>query len=125
MRSRIARRLCAWVGVGCWLVGVASQSETLPDPTRPGIGAPASVESKSDGPALPVTPLLQSIMIGPHKRWAIVNGRTVVEGDTVGDARVLHIEPDAVTLLRGVEQETIRLLPTLDRDWLSKKVQRP
>ncbi|CAK0770195.1 MSHA biogenesis protein MshK [Gammaproteobacteria bacterium] len=108
--------------IGLLLVGHTAQGENLPDPTRPAVGAPVEVES---GTSTPNAPTLQSILIGPGGRWAIINGRTVAVGDAVGEARLVRIDPDAVTLIHNDTQETLKLFPSVDVRWLSKHTGKP
>jgi hypothetical protein len=71
--------------------------------------APASVSSNNETAAFsnsippppppPPEPKLQGIIFSPPKSWAIVNGKTVYVGDSVGNFSVVEITKNTVTLL--------------------------
>lgn len=62
----------------------------LPDPTRPTLpGAAASA-----GPGY----RLESILVSPVRRQAVIDGHLVQVGDRVGHAVVLRIDPETVWL---------------------------
>jgi MSHA biogenesis protein MshK len=62
------------------------------DPTRPpGVGARTVA-------TLPHGPRLTSILVSDSRRLAVVNGRTVREGELVGQAKVKHIDISGVVL---------------------------
>lgn len=52
---------------------------------------------------------LRSVLVKPLGRVAMINDSEVREGEMVGDARVLTIEEDAVTLLRQGETRVLTL----------------
>lgn len=58
---------------------------------------------------------VQSILITPHRKVAVVNGRSVVIGDHVGDAVVVDIRPYEVILKRAGRESSLRLVPRLDK----------
>lgn len=76
------------------------------DPTRPSY-------LKSDGEARQESVRneyrLNSILVGEHRKLAIINGQRVREGDQVGDARVSRINQSSVTLLIQGTTVTIAL----------------
>ncbi len=117
-----------FLGVHCTfgvLLAISGQAETLPDPTRPALMPDTVAGTREPGIVKNDTLSLQSTLISPGKRSAIINGRTVVEGDAVGDAKVSEIQSDAVTLVRGEEQKTIKLLPSFQRDWIATHKRQP
>ena len=95
------RLLIAWLVLGIPTISAAE----LRDPTRP------MDFSDLDGvPGVDGTPtstaharfVLQSILVSPTRRIAIVNGESLQKGDQIGSARVVEIEPWFVQL-RGSE----------------------
>ena len=69
---------------------------------------PAAVPLKIAPPAFP--PLkLQAIFFTPTNPRALVNGRTVGEGDEVGGARVKRIEADKVTVEWNGQSKVIEM----------------
>jgi len=49
----------------------------------------------------PKLPLLTGVLIDGASRQAVLDGRVVAVGESVGEFRVVTIDPDAVTLDRG------------------------
>jgi MSHA biogenesis protein MshK len=90
----------------CFLAGAAS-AQPLLDPTRPPAARP--LEPRASGPA-PAT-RLQSILVSSGRSIAVIDGRPVGVGERIGDATVVSIEPQEVTLQRGAARETLKLLP--------------
>lgn len=84
------------------LTGAAGASD-LPDPTRP-LGGVAAAGGG-----------LQSILVSPQRRLAVIDGRTVGVGDRVGSAVVAEIQPYEVVLRRGNQETRMRLVPRLDK----------
>ena len=83
----------------------ASEPVMLSDPTRPDGGGAAVV---------PAGPVLQSTMVSAGRKLAIISGRLVGVGETVGRATVTDIRPYEVTLKQGDRETHLRLVPKLD-----------
>ena len=81
-------------------------AENLPDPTKP----PASL---GQGEAAATGPVLQSILISPTRRIAVISGKTVQVGDGVGEAKVISIAENEVVLKSGNNKQVLRLYPLL------------
>lgn len=77
----------------------------LPDPTRPLTTAPSTGNSGTT--AANETLILHSVLIAGERRLAIINGRRVQVGDTVGRSRVVRIEAGEVHLRRDGELQTL------------------
>lgn len=78
-----------------------------PDPTRP-----SSALSDGDGVTTGVHGLvLQSVLIAPQRRLAVINGRTLAVGERIGDATVAAIQPHEVVVKRASGELTLRLVP--------------
>ncbi len=90
---------------GFWLV-VAPVLAQLPDPTRPP-GAAELAAWRGQPGAQDATWRLESVLVSPQRRVAVINGRRVTEGDTVDGARIGAIE--ATHALIEVEGQTRRL----------------
>lgn len=81
--------------------------ELLPDPTRP---AAATRQAPDGGLAL------QSTLISPSRRVAVINGREVGVGERVGDAVVADIRPYEVVLNKNGRETRLRMLPRLEKE---------
>ena len=89
-----------------------AQAQTLSDPTRP----PASIEKSVDGSEAKAETGLQSIIRrAGAKPAAIINGEYVVLGGSVGDAKLVRIGEDFVTLKSATGRETLRLIPGVEK----------
>lgn len=79
------------------------------DPMRP----PADLIT--DAPDAKLSPVLQSIVIGPAQRYAIINGERVAPGALYGTAKVIRIEHGAVTLRDGAGDTVLKLYPDINK----------
>jgi MSHA biogenesis protein MshK len=84
-------------------------AQAMSDPTRPS-GAVAS----AIGDGAPAAPLLQSVMITPTARLAIIGGETVHVGGKYGEARVVRITESTVVLRTAGGAETLRMYPGVE-----------
>jgi len=90
-------------------VSCASIAQALTDPTRP-----PSEPPQGEAALVPLDaskPHLQTILISPTRKLAVIDGQTVALGGRFGDARLVSISETAVVLKRGDKTETLRLLP--------------
>jgi hypothetical protein len=88
------------------------------DPTRPPqawlaaqpkvAGAPAAADQEA-------APQLQSLLIGPSRKYAIIDGQLLGVGDTFKDARVVAVKPAGVVLRSERGSETLKLFPDVDK----------
>lgn len=93
-------------------VAADAAAQTLPDPTRP----PASLHAAaSTVPSTPASPVLQSVLISPGRKVAVISGETVQVGDRVGDARVVRIAEGEVVLVRDGQPQTLKLFPGIEK----------
>lgn len=88
-------------------------AESLGDPTRPPAqigGAPGMDASK-----VPAGPVLQSVLISPGRKSAIISGAQVALGEKYGDARLTRLtENEAV--LEGPQGTTVlKLAPKVEK----------
>jgi MSHA biogenesis protein MshK len=86
----------------CLVLGAvpAISSAELRDPTRPLDFSEADLEAGLTPGSRPANAgyVLQSILVSPTRRIAIVNGERVQTGDEIGDAKVVAIQPWSVHL---------------------------
>jgi len=110
MAARATSLCCGILLLACGSKAMAAQS--LPDPTRPPatliVGATA-VASAASGPTL------QSVLISPGRKVAVISGQTVQVGGMVGDARVVRIAEGEVVLVRGGQSQTLKLFPGVEK----------
>jgi MSHA biogenesis protein MshK len=89
--------------------------ESLPDPTKPAVDIPYESEvGKKDESAAVVMPKkegLQSIIISPQHRAAVINGEIVVLGGKVGDATLVEVNKKSVVLQGAQGKRVMELFP--------------
>jgi MSHA biogenesis protein MshK len=56
-------------------------------------------------------PVLQSVLISPQRKIAIISGKTLRVGEKFGDSRVVSITESEVVLQNGRAQQTLKLFP--------------
>lgn len=117
------RWLVSLLLLGC---GASVGAQSLPDPTRPavpwgdtetGAESGAQVESYSG-------PILQSILISPERKLAIISGQTVVLNGRYGDQTLIKITETEVILSKGSgkakQLQTLKLFPDLVKKSVSE-----
>ena len=93
------------------LVEYPARAENLPDPTRP----PSEFEAAAGGAAVSSGPMLQTVLISPRQKVAIINGETVKLGGMYGSARVVKISESGVVLNEGGSLQTLKLYPGVEK----------
>ena len=116
MAKRLSLLIC-WISltVGAWSLAHSVNAQgALVDPTRP---PSMAAGTPRDGGAAKHTASqrLQSILISPTRRLAVIDGRTVTEGSRVDAATVVQIAETRVTLRQGAELTTLELYPGIQR----------
>ena len=92
-------------------IGSASASEQITtDPTRP----PAALAAEAPRGAVPGNQL-QSVVISPTRKAAIINGVVVELGKKYGDAVLTKVAEDEVVLESGGSRQVLRLHPGVDK----------
>lgn len=98
----------------CLIVSTQTVANPMVDPTRPmdfsGSGSRGGASAAPSGPAL------QSTLVSPERKSAIISGKRVKVGDTFEGAVVTEIRPYEVRLMRGGRETTLRMLPKLNND---------
>ena len=109
----MAQRLTAGAGallafLGASPAGQAAHAQALADPMRPPQAAAAADEALA---AVPGGSRLQSILLSPGRKLAVIDGRTVPLGGSVDGATLVAIRETEVVLQKGAERETLKLNP--------------
>jgi MSHA biogenesis protein MshK len=89
------------------LLVMASSAAAAPfaDPTRPPSASATGSEEASSGPRL------ESVLLSPGRRLAVIDGKEYRAGEAFGDGRILSIAPSGVAIQRGAQTEILRLYP--------------
>ncbi|NMM28403.1 MAG: MSHA biogenesis protein MshK [Glaciimonas sp.] len=95
-------------------------AQTIPDPTRP----PNSIDGAHAGAAASSVagPVLQSILISPGRRMAIISGQTVQLHEKFADSRLIRIGETEVILRNGTTEQTLKLFPDIKVQPVQKPV---
>jgi hypothetical protein len=92
-------------------------AQTLADPMRPPAAFLAPAANTPTQAAKPTGPIVHTIIIGPGRRYATIDGRTVTEGDTVRGMRVTRIAEAGVVLRDATGQNVaLELLPAVGKN---------
>lgn len=71
-----------------------AHAQTMIDPMRPPTAAGPTASARE----LPAAQVVQTIIIGPTQRYAVIDGRTLAQGDRLGAALIERITETEVTL---------------------------
>lgn len=105
MRRHVCFALCA---------ALASPAfAQLRDPTEPpaALRAPAARAPGEAQEEIPAGPRLQSVLVSPKRRVAVIDGHAVQVGQKHRGAVVQSISPTQVILVRGRAREVLKLYP--------------
>ncbi len=103
--SRIPYRACLALCLALFSAGGAAQVMT--DPTRPPASFGAGEPDAGDGGGI----MLQSVLISPAQRAAIINGVLVRLGEKYGDAVLIEVAESEVVLRSGAIRQVLKLHP--------------
>jgi MSHA biogenesis protein MshK len=98
------------LGLAMAATGLA-YAQTLPDPTRPPAGFNLAVGAAAPAQAAPDPLVLESVLIHPDTRIAIINGERLRLGQKIRGLRLVRIADSEVVLLEGSERRTLKLYP--------------
>ena len=90
-----------------------AQAQTLSDPMRPpanAVPAGAAMGEQAWGGEL----VLQSTLLSKGRRIAVINGTPMKVGDRIGRARIISIDPGAVTLREANTTRVLQLYPGVE-----------
>ncbi|MGZ3159118.1 MAG: MSHA biogenesis protein MshK [Burkholderiaceae bacterium] len=94
-------------------------AEQFADPTRP----PDTMGSgQTANPNVESAPVLQSVLISPHRRLAIINGKAVKLGEKFGKSKLVSITETEVVLQSGKDLQTLKLFPGVQKRLTSEAV---
>ena len=88
----------------------AAVAQTLVDPTRPP-GALADMGGSETAGG----PVLQSVMLSPGRKVAVISGEAVVLGGRYGEARLVRLTETEAVLKNGDETTVLKLYPQVEK----------
>ncbi|MCW5624235.1 MAG: hypothetical protein KIT73_05920 [Burkholderiales bacterium] len=92
---------------------MAAPAEMLPDPTRPPamlLAPTVPADGESDGGLV-----LQSVLIAPHHRAAVIGGNLVQQGGRVRGYTLTQVTETEVTLAGAGGRRTLKLFPGIQK----------
>ena len=94
------------------LLPVTVGAQALNDPTRPpaNFGGAADTDADAGGGTV-----LQSVIISPTNKAAIISGVMVKLGEKYGDAVLVKVAENEVVLKTGATSQTLKLLPGVEK----------
>jgi MSHA biogenesis protein MshK len=111
------RSLTTAVAVALTVCSAVAAAQAIKDPTRPpaGFGGTAGEPATAEAPA--GGPVLQSVMLSPTRRAAIISGQLVSRGENYGDAVLAEVAEDHVVLRRGGGLQVLRMYPGAEKTY--------
>ena len=110
----MTRLLVAALALAC---AAAVQAAPFNDPTRP----PTVTDAATPGGGSPDEPRLESVLIAPDRRVAVINGQQVVVGARIAGGEVVRISETEVVIRGNDRSQTLKLLPEARRPAEKKK----
>ena len=89
-------------------------AQALRDPTRPAVFFGRTGEGGIVSRGRDAEWVLQSVLLSPERRYAIINGKILSLGESVAGAELVAIREGEVTLRAGGALRTVRLFPDVD-----------
>lgn len=106
-------------------LGVEVHAQGLSDPTRPPGASSGMTQAAGPGEELAISATqLQSVLIAPGRRVAVINGQAVALGGMVGEAKVVKISETEVVLRRGAENEVLKMYPGVEKQATKRRIPR-
>lgn len=88
----------------------AGPAHAFSDPTQP---ADFVAHARHAAPSAPAAPVLQSTLISPYRRLAVISGKRVQVGDKFNGAVITAISQYEVRMSKDGRETRLRLLPKL------------
>lgn len=103
-----------------FIAGNTVVAQTLADPTRPPTSLGTSPEPHAATNA--AGPELQSVLISPTRRVAIINGQSIKLGEKFGEATLVKIGESEVVLRNGQDVQVLKLFPNVQKSGSSGRM---
>ena len=105
----------------------AAYAAPFNDPTMPPNAPAQGAESGIAGPGGPAAvsgARLESVLIAPNRRVAVISGKSIPLGGKYGTARIVSITESKVVLQDGEKKETLLLYPGVEKKSVGTKARR-
>src|SRR5438552_741514 len=97
------------------LMSAGALAQGLSDPTRPASGFNLAVAGAKAAESAPAPLVLESVLIHPDVRSAIISGERLTLGQKIRGLRLVRIGATEVVLLEGSERRTLKLYPGVQK----------
>ena len=111
MASRLTRHTSILLAVVCMAAASMAVAQALRDPTRPPAGSARGIGGRTE----PSGWILQSVLISPERRYAIINGEIVRIGGSIAGAELVAVAAERVTLRTREGLRVVHLFPDVTR----------
>ena len=111
MAGRLRRHAPILAALICALTASTGAAQALRDPTRP----PAESARGAAGKIEQSGWILQSVLISPERRYAIINGEVVPLGGSIAGAELVAVAEERVTLRTREGLRVVHLFPDVTR----------
>lgn len=116
MQRRADTAVMIVCGLALFAAMTVAGAQGLADPTKPPAGIDQPAAAAAEAGAEKAAAGLQTIIRREgEKPAAVINGEYVVLGGRVGDARVVRIGEDSVTLKGATGTEVLKLAPGIEK----------
>lgn len=95
------------------VLAMPTSANSFTDPTRPIDAVAAPARGGVAAPVTPSGPVLQSTLISPYRKSAMISGQRVKIGDKFEGAVIVDITPYEVRMNREGRETSLRLAPKL------------
>jgi MSHA biogenesis protein MshK len=109
--GRLTRHTSVLLAVLCTAVASTAVAQALRDPTRPPAASAIGRAGKTEQSGW----ILQSVLISPERRYAIINGEVVPLGGSIAGAELVAIAAERVTLRTRDGLRVVHLFPDVTR----------
>lgn len=111
MAGRLRRYAPILAALICAVTASTGAAQALRDPTRP----PAESARGAAGKIEQSGWILQSVLISPERRYAIINGEVVPLGGSIAGAELVAVAEERVTLRTREGLRVVHLFPDVTR----------
>ena len=111
MAGRLMLNASMLVVAACMVAAPMAGAQAMRDPTRPPAASTRSVVGKAE----PAGWILQSVLISPERRYAIINGEVVPIGGSIAGAELVAVAAERVTLRTQEGLRVVHLYPDVTR----------
>lgn len=120
MQVRFIRSPAHWqVALLGLMAIVPCHGQSLPDPTRPAAAwlaaQPRAAGAAAEAVAEPTAPGVHIVVIGPTRKFAMVDGHAVRQGESYNGSRLAAINQDGLVWQRGGAREKSNMSPNVQK----------